>query len=78
MTEELRKACFDLAVSIAHEETIKPFLCELADLLEKHKLVLVFNGIVDSVNILDYFGNTIYKMKCLYMTSESLKTEAER
>lgn len=77
MTEEIRKACLDLAVSIAREEKVKPFLRELAELLEKHKICLAFNGIVDSVNIIDYSGNTIYEMKCIYMTSESLRTEAE-
>lgn len=78
MTEEIRKACLDLAVSIAREEKVKPFLRELSDLMEKHEIVLVFNGIVDSVNILDYSGNTIYEIKCPYMTSESLRTEAEQ
>ena len=77
MTEELRKACLDLAVSIAREETVKPFLLELADLFEKYKIVLVFEN-SEPVNILDYSGNTIYEMNCLYMTPESLRTEAEQ
>lgn len=77
MTEEQRKACLELAISIALEENVKPFLRELADLLEKHKIVLVFEN-SEHVNILDYSGNTIYEMKCPYMTSESLRTEAEQ
>lgn len=77
MTEEIRKACLDLAVSIAREEKVKPFLRELADLLEKHKIVLIFEN-SEHVNILDFSGNTIYEMKRPYMTPESLRAEAEQ
>ncbi len=78
MTEEQRKAIRELAISIAHEEKVKPFLREFADLLEKHEIVLEFNAETDSVDILNKRGDVIYEVACRWMSPDAIRAEVEQ
>ena len=69
------------------KEIIKPFLRELADLLEKYEIVLEVNAEPDSefpesaygsLDILDKRGNVIYTMLCQYLSPGSIREEAKQ
>ena len=86
MTDEQIKACRDLAISLEREEKVKPFLRELADLLEKYNIVLDVNAEPDSefpesayasIDILNSNGDVIYSMLSQYLSPGSIREEVK-
>lgn len=86
MNEEQKNAIRDFVRSVEREEIIKPFLRELADLLEKYEIVLEVSSEVDyefpdssisSLDILNSNGDVIYDFLCQRLSPDSIREEAK-